>query len=228
VTRVAVIIPAGGAGSRMGGVLKPLIPLHGTAVLAHSIAPFRARADVSAIAVAVPEQLRQNPPAWLIEDERVRLVAGGPERTDSVRNALAAITDEVHVLLVHDAARPLVSDDLIERCIAEAARGHSVIAALPVVDTIKEIDDTGYVVGTPDRNRLWAAQTPQAFPAAVLRQAHERAAADGFTATDDATLVAHYGTRILVVPGDADNIKLTTPVDLTIAEALLARRRAHG
>ena len=223
---VAVVIPAGGAGVRMGGIYKPLLPLLGTPVLAHSIVPFLARADVVALAVAVPEHLTRNPPAWLAADPRVRLVVAGAERTDSVRNALAAIPSDVDVLLVHDAVRPLVSADLIDRCIAEAARGHSVIAAVRVVDTIKEVDDSGRVVDTPDRRRLWAAQTPQAFPAGVLRAAHARAAAEHFSATDDAALVARCGTPVTVVPATPENIKITTPADVTIAEALLARR--HG
>lgn len=227
-TRVAVVLPAGGAGVRMGGVHKTLLPLSGTPMLAHSMAPFLARADVLAVAVAVPEHVRRSPPAWLIEDARVRLVAAGAERTDSVRNALDAITLDVDVVIVHDAARPLVSDALIERCIAEAARGRSVLAAVPVVDTIKEVDESGRVVDTPDRHRLWAAQTPQAFPARVLRHAHARAAAERFTATDDAALVARCGTPVLVVPGAPENIKITTPADVAMAEALLARRRGSG
>jgi 2-C-methyl-D-erythritol 4-phosphate cytidylyltransferase len=228
VTRVGVIIPAGGAGIRMGGVSKTLLPLHGTPVLAHTLAPFCARPDVIAIAIALPEPLLQHPPSWLTADQRVRLVGAGPERADSVRNGLAAITDDVDVLLVHDAARPLVSDDIIERCIAAAAGGRSVIAAVRVIDTIKQVDESGGVVHTLDRSRLWAAQTPQAFPAAVLRAAHVRAAAERFSATDDAALVARCGTPVTVVPGDTANIKITTPADVTIAEALLARRRSSG
>jgi 2-C-methyl-D-erythritol 4-phosphate cytidylyltransferase len=224
VSTVAVVIPAGGAGVRMGGVYKPLLPLLGTPVLAHSIAPFLARDDVLALAVAVPEQLAQNPPAWLVGDPRVRLVAAGAERADSVRSALAVIPLDVDVVLVHDAVRPLVSGDLIDRCITEAARGRSVIAAVPVVDTIKEVDDSGRIVDTPDRRRLWAAQTPQAFPAGVLRAAHARATAERFSATDDAALVERCGTPVTVVPGTPENIKITTPADIAVAEALLARR----
>jgi 2-C-methyl-D-erythritol 4-phosphate cytidylyltransferase len=224
VSRVAVVIPAGGTGVRMGGVHKALLPLSGTPLLAHTLAPFLARADVVAVAVAVPDQVRQHPPVWLVADDRIRLVAAGAERTDSVRNGLAAITADVDVIVVHDGARPLVGVALIDRCIAEAARGRSVIAAVPVVDTIKEVADDGRIVDTPDRRRLWTAQTPQAFPAGVLRDAHARAAAERITATDDATLVARWGTPVVVVPGAAENIKITTPVDVTIAEALLARR----
>jgi 2-C-methyl-D-erythritol 4-phosphate cytidylyltransferase len=226
VTRVAVVVPAGGAGTRMGGLHKTLLPLSGTPILARSIAPFLDRGDVLAIAIAVPEQVRLNAPAWLVADPRVQLVTGGAQRTDSVRHALDAITLDVDVVLVHDGARPLVSAALIDRCIDEAAHGRSVIAAVPVVDTIKEVDDAGHVVATPQRGRLWAAQTPQAFPATVLRHAHARAAAERFTATDDAALVARCGTSVIVVPGAPENIKITTPADVAVAEALLARRGA--
>jgi 2-C-methyl-D-erythritol 4-phosphate cytidylyltransferase len=228
VTRVAVVVPAGGVGSRMGGVHKAMLPLAGTPVLARSIAPFLARADVLAVAIAVPEHIRQNAPAWLVADVRVRLVPAGAQRSDSVRNGLEAITVGVDVVLVHDGARPLVSAAIIDRCIAEAAHGRSVIAAVPVVDTIKQVDDSGRIVDTPERGLLWAAQTPQAFPAGVLRDAYARAAAEGVTATDDAALVARCGTPVMVVPGEPENIKITTPTDVMVAEALLARRGGRG
>jgi 2-C-methyl-D-erythritol 4-phosphate cytidylyltransferase len=221
--RVAVVVPAGGAGRRMGGVPKAMLDLGGVTVLARSIAPFLARPDVVVVAVAVTPDLMHDAPPWLTADARVRLVAGGAERGDSVRNALASITEDVDIVLVHDAARPLVADAVIERCVAVAAEGRSAIAAVPVIDTIQEIDEGGRVVSTPDRRLLRAAQTPQAFPVAVLRDAYARAAADGVAATDDAALVARYGGTIVVVAGAPENIKITTPADLLVAEALLAR-----
>jgi 2-C-methyl-D-erythritol 4-phosphate cytidylyltransferase len=226
VSRVAVVIPAGGSGRRMGGVRKELLELLGTPVLARTMAPFLARSDVTTIAIAVADALLEDPPAWLLADARVQLVHGGAERTDSVRNALAAIKNDVDIVVVHDAARPLVSGAVIERCIVAASNGRCAIAAIPVVDTIKEVDEGGRVVSTPDRRTLWAAQTPQAFPAAMLRDAHARAAADGIGATDDAALVARYGGTVVVVAGAPENIKITTPADVALAEALLAR--VHG
>jgi 2-C-methyl-D-erythritol 4-phosphate cytidylyltransferase len=212
----------------MGGVHKALLPLAGVPVLARSMAPFLERADVLAIAIALADDVRQNAPAWLITDARVHLAPAGTERGDSVRNALDSLTAGIDVVLVHDGARPLVSAALVGRCIAEAAHGRSVIAAVPVIDTIKQVDDTGRIVGTPERSRLWAAQTPQAFPASVLRHAYARAAAEGIRATDDAALVAHCGTPVMVIPGEPENIKITTPADVTVAEALLARRGGRG
>lgn len=221
--RVAVVVPAGGAGRRMGGVSKPLLDLAGMPLLARTLRPFLARDDVHWVVVALPADLHAAPPSWLLEDARVRTVAGGAERGDSVRHALAAVPPEAEVVLVHDAARPLVPAAVIERCIAAATERRCAIAAVRVADTIKEVDDGGRILGTPDRRRLWAAQTPQAFPADVLRAAHEQARAERVGATDDAALVARYGGTVIVVEGAAENLKITTPTDLVVAEALLAR-----
>jgi 2-C-methyl-D-erythritol 4-phosphate cytidylyltransferase len=131
---------------------------------------------------------------------------------------------QADVILVHDAARPLVSAPVIGRCIAAAAAGRSALAAVPVTDTIQQVDDDGVVVRTPDRALLRAAQTPQAFPAGVLREAHDRAAADGVSATDDAGLVARYGGIVHVVDGEVENLKVTTQLDMLLAAAILSSR----
>ena len=221
---IAVVIPAGGAGQRMGGVAKPLLELAGRSLLQRSVQPFLDRTDVHWIVIALPPELAAAPPHWLMSDRRIDIVAGGAERGDSVRNALAAVPIEADIVLVHDAARPLISAEVIERCIAAAADGLSAIAAIPVTDTVKEVDDGGRVTATPDRRTLWSAQTPQAFPAEVLRNAHARAAADGVSTTDDAALVARYGGTVIVVEGAPENLKITTPADLLIAAALLEQR----
>jgi 2-C-methyl-D-erythritol 4-phosphate cytidylyltransferase len=230
VSRIAVVIPAGGAGRRMGGANKPMLELRGEAVLLRSMQPFLERDDVEWLVVALPQALHAAPPPWLADDPRVRWVAGGAERGDSVRNALNAVPAQADVVLVHDAARPLVSAAVIDRCIRAAVSGRCAVAAVPVVDTIKEVDEGGRITGTPDRRRLWAAQTPQAFPADVLRRAHERARADGVSATDDAALVARYGGTVIIVEGAPENLKITTPADLMFADALLAHfeRTAEG
>jgi 2-C-methyl-D-erythritol 4-phosphate cytidylyltransferase len=223
-SRIAVVIAAGGAGRRMGGVAKPLLELSGQSMLERGIRPFLDRGDVHWVIIALPSDVAAAPPHWLMTDSRIDVVAGGAERGDSVRNALAAVPMEADIVLVHDAARPLVSAEVIDRCIAAAAGGRSAIAAIPVVDTIKEVDDGGRIVATPDRRTLFAAQTPQAFPAEVLRSAHARAAADRVSTTDDAALVARYGGTVIIVEGAPENLKITTPADLTIAAALLESR----
>ena len=224
--RVAVVIPAGGAGRRMGGAYKPLLMLRERPVLAHTLQPFLERADVIAIVIAVPQELLGAPPQWLRDQDRVQLVAGGAERGDSVRNALAAVPDDADIVLVHDAARPLVSAAVIERCVHAAAAGRSVIAAVRVVDTIKDVDEGGRIEGTLDRRRLWAAQTPQAFPLAVLRDAYARALAERVSATDDAALVTRFGGTVTVVEGAPENIKITAPADLAMADALFGQHFA--
>lgn len=220
--RTGVVVAAAGRGTRMGGRRKPFLDLAGLPVLVHSLRPFLLQPSVEAIAVALPAADAARPPAWLTGlDPRVVVVAGGKERGDSVRAAIAALPAELDVILVHDAARPLVSVAIIERAIAGAARGLSMVVAVPVTDTIKEVAADGRIVGTPDRRRLWAAQTPQAFPAALLRAAYQRAEQEGISATDDAALVAHCGGTVVVLEGDRTNLKITTEADLTIAAALL-------
>jgi 2-C-methyl-D-erythritol 4-phosphate cytidylyltransferase len=209
----------------MGGTFKPLLELDGVSVLERSVRPFLDRSDVHWLIVALPPELAATPPHFLMRDVRVDVVAGGAERGDSVRNALVAVPMEADIVLVHDAARPLVSAEVIERCVAAATQGVSAIAAVPVTDTIKEVDAGGRVIRTPDRRTLWAAQTPQAFPAEVLRNAHARAGEQQLRATDDAALVAHFGCTVVIVEGAPENIKITTQADIAIAEALLGVTR---
>lgn len=224
-TRAAVLIPAAGAGRRMGGARKPMLELAGEPLLLHTLRPFLRFPQIVQVIVALPPDAAARPPSWLAElDPRIRVVTGGAERGDSVRSALAATDASIDVVLVHDAARPLVTAAIIERALDAAASGRSVVAGVRPVDTIQQVDASGVIVATPDRRMLRAAQTPQAFPRAVLVDAYARAAADGVSATDDAALVARCGVRVEVIEGDVENLKVTTPTDLVVAEALLARR----
>jgi 2-C-methyl-D-erythritol 4-phosphate cytidylyltransferase len=171
--------------------------------------------------VVLPPEDAASPPAWLLE-LGVTIVAGGEERGDSVWNGLAATPEDAAIVLVHDGARPFVTADVIGR-VLEAARSGAVLAALPVTDTLKEVAADGTVVATPDRARFWQAQTPQGFPRAVILEAHRRARAEGVRATDDAALCERYGIPVRVVEGAADNLKVTRPADLAVAEALARR-----
>jgi 2-C-methyl-D-erythritol 4-phosphate cytidylyltransferase len=211
---------AGGAGRRMGGVRKQYLELAGEPLLLHALRPFLAQTSVEWVVVALPAD-DPEPPAWLAHlDARIRTVPGGVERGDSVRAGLEAVPEDADVVLVHDAARPLVRAAVIERAIAEAATGVGAVVSVPVADTIKVVAD-GVIAETADRSRLWQAQTPQAFPRAMIVDAYRRAAADGAAATDDAALVERYGGRVVVVEGDRSNLKVTTEADLAVAEALL-------
>lgn len=229
--RAAVVIAAGGAGRRMGGaragVRKQYLELLGEPVLVHSLRPFLAHPAIGWAVVALPPEDLADPPSWLTGlDPRIVLVAGGAERGDSVRLALEAVPEEAEVVLVHDAARPLISRAVIDRALEAALTGIGAIAAVPLADTLKEVDAEGRITGTPDRHRFWRAQTPQAFPRRLLLDAARRAAADGYQATDDAALVEHYGGTVIVVAGAPENLKVTTPADLAVAEALLRERSA--
>lgn len=221
----AVVVAAGGAGRRMGGVRKQYLELLGEPVLAHSLRPFLSHPAVGWVVVAIPEEDLDDPPEWLTRlDPRITLVAGGAERGDSVRNALEAVPEEAEVVLVHDAARPLVDPETIDRAINASLEGVGAVAAVPMADTLKEVDEEGRITATPDRRRFWRAQTPQAFPRRMLLDAARRAAEDGYEATDDAALVEHYGGKVIVVEGSPENFKVTTPVDLLLAESILVAR----
>lgn len=164
----------------------------------------------------------------LPEDKDIRIVAGGETRQESVRLGLAALPDDVDVVLVHDAARPLVPVEIVDAVAAAVRDGApAVVPGLPLADTVKQIDPgTNLVTGTPERALLRAVQTPQGFRRDVLAKAHETVPGDGEGATDDAGMVERTGVQVVVVPGHEEAFKVTRPLDLVLAEAVLARRRA--
>jgi 2-C-methyl-D-erythritol 4-phosphate cytidylyltransferase len=225
---VHVLIAAAGSGRRMGADgNKLLLPLAGRPVLAWTLQAVTRCRGIRWIGVigrpvdhgAIEACVRSVSP-----DCPVQLVAGGETRQDSVRHGLAALPSEATGVLIHDGARCLAEPELFERCHAHVAAGEAVVAATPVTDTIKRVDDGGCIVETPDRSRLWAAQTPQGFPVDRLREAHGRATALGWTVTDDASLFERLGWPVRVLESSRSNIKLTTPIDLRLAEAVLAGR----
>lgn len=227
--RVGVAVPAAGSGRRMGGVRKPFLELAGEPVLVHALRPFLADPRVVSVVVALAADDAAAPPAWLTAlDGRVGVVAGGATRAASVRNALAALPGDVDVVAVHDAARPLVTPEVVGRCIDTAVAGEGAVAGCRAVDTMKEVDGEGRIVGTPERARLWHAHTPQVFPAVVARRAYAADPDALASATDDAALAEAVGAVVRMVDGGAENLKVTEPGDLPIAEAILARRRARG
>lgn len=219
--KAAAVIPAGGSGARMGagGRPKQYLELGGEPVLLRALRPILAHPDVAWVIVALPADDVEDPPFPL--PEGVITVEGGAERGDSVRRALDAVPREADVVLIHDGARPLVTGAVVERVLDAAARGSGAIAAVPVADTLKRVADDGTVTDTVDRRDLWRAQTPQAFPRAMIMDAYRRAAEEAVLATDDAALVERYGGRVVVVEGDTRNLKLTRPYDLVLAELLL-------
>ena len=215
-------MPAAGAGRRMGGIRKAFLELDGQPILLRAIRPFLETRGVECVVVALPPDQAAHPPAWLTgADPRVRVVAGGATRGDSVAAAVAALPPAVEVVLVHDGARPLVARGLVERCLRAAAAGRAVVAGVPAVDTLKEVDASGRVVRTPPRGRYWHAQTPQAFPRPLLERAYRRARENGVEGTDDASLVELLGGEVEMVEGSPRNLKVTRPEDLILAGCLL-------
>lgn len=228
---LGVIIAAGGAGSRMqAGSSKQLLDLAGRPVLAHSVALFDSRTGVAAIVIAIEPDDIERCRTEVVEKYSfgrvTAVVAGGSNRAESVKAALEALDLAADTVLVHDGARPLFPAGLLENGLAELEKGpDGVVFGVPVVDTIKEVDAGGAVLSTPERGRLWAAQTPQIFRREALERAYRMPAAVLAQATDDAMLVEIAGGKVKMVMGSDENIKITTPVDLAVAAEILRRRR---
>jgi 2-C-methyl-D-erythritol 4-phosphate cytidylyltransferase len=220
---VGVVIVAGGNGTRAGGEeLKQFRWVAGKPMLLHSVQAFMARPDVGTVVVVLPHQYAGDPPPWLFQCDVDRLLVslGGRTRSESVANGLDDLPDEAEIVLVHDAARPLVGASTIDRVVAAVRDGRSVVAALPVVDTLKEVDEDGRIVRTIAREPLWRAQTPQGFPRRIIVDAHRRARAERVTATDDAALLERLGMPVHVVRGSERALKVTDADDFARVDAL--------
>lgn len=222
---VGVVIVAGGSGTRAGGgELKQFRWVAGKPMLLHSVQTFMARPDVGTVVVVLPSQYAGDPPPWLFQCDvdRLLLSLGGRTRSESVANGLDDLPDEAEIVLVHDAARPLVGAATIDRVVEKVRAGRSAIAALPVVDTLKAVGEDGRIVATVPRDGLWRAQTPQGFPRRVLVDAHRRARADRIDATDDAALLERLGLPVDVVRGSERALKVTDAGDFARVDALFA------
>jgi 2-C-methyl-D-erythritol 4-phosphate cytidylyltransferase len=204
----------------------------GVPMLLRALRPFTGHPDVAHVVVALPPGDAERPPVWLADlvGGALSVVPGGPERSDSVAHGLAALPGVCVVILVHDAARPLVDRATIDAVIAAARRGEGAVPAIPLGDTVKEATEAAgqpasgagpLVNRTIPRERLWRAQTPQGFPRTLLEEAHARARHDGVRATDDAALVERLGAPVRLVPGSPLNFKVTTEDDFRLAERLL-------
>jgi 2-C-methyl-D-erythritol 4-phosphate cytidylyltransferase len=215
----AVIVAAGGS-RRMGGFDKLLAPLGGRTVLEHSLAAFVQHLAIATLVVVVSEA-NQAAIEELVGDvaPSARVVLGGVRRRDSVRAGLGALP-RCEYVLVHDGARPLVTSQMIDAALAGAKEKDAAICAIQVADTVKQVDNYGFSRRTLDREGLWLAQTPQAFRLELLLRAHAAYAED---VTDDAMLIEHLGLPVRIVAGSTRNLKVTTPDDLVLAEALLGQ-----
>lgn len=229
-----VLIPAAGMGRRMGTrINKQYLQLGGRPILARTLELFERHPAIKSIYPIIPaEEIDFFKEQVLPECHLTKLagvVPGGKERQDSVRNGLqqlqmAGIQPDA-VILIHDGVRPLFNPELIAPLIDTAVLKGAAVVGVPVKDTIKEVEDE-QVVATPERERLWQVQTPQAFRFELLFRAYQRAAQEDYLGTDDASLVERLGVRPVMIEGDYRNLKITTPEDLLIAEALLGAGEA--
>ena len=211
--RLCAVIPAAGAGTRLGApVPKALIEVAGKPILFHTIDRLSSAVEIARIVVPVPPDEREAL-CRRYADERLTFVDGGASRTNSVAAALKALGAPSGLVLIHDAARPLVDPEVVRRVVEAAVVSGAAIAAAPAVDTIKEADESGCVTRTLARERLWLVQTPQIFEAGLLARAYE-AADPGTNVTDDSALVEALGAPVRVVASGRDNFKITTPDDL--------------
>ena len=223
---VGVVIVAAGSSvrTRAGGdpELKQLRWLAGKPMLLHALQAFQARSDVAMVVCVLPQRYAGDPPPWIFQCdlERMLISVGGRTRGESVRNGLEDLPADCRLVLIHDAARPFTASSMIDRVVAAAREGQGAVAALPVVDTLKEVDEQGRIVRTVDRTRLWRAQTPQGFPRDMIEAAHRSALEASINATDDAALCEREGHRVVVVRGSERALKVTEEGDFARAEAL--------
>lgn len=229
--KAVVVVPAGGTGTRMGARLpKQYLELAGAPLLVHTLRALARAASVAGLVVAVPAA-RVEATRRLLRRYRLsrpcEVVAGGADRQESVWLGLQAVPAGVRWIVVHDAVRPFIGRDLVERLLAAARRWGAATCGLEVRETVKRVKGA-MVESTVDRDGLWLVQTPQAFSRDLLWEGHEQARRDGFTGTDDAVLVERVGGRVAMVPGLPQNIKITTPEDLRVARLWLTTRRASS
>lgn len=216
--KCGAVIVAAGCGERLKAAKPKAFVMLGTKPLfQYSLDIFLAHPQINEVVLAVPEEEVSS-----FSKTPYKIVKGGATRQESVTCGLAALSPDCEAVLVHDAARPFVNAAILDRLIASLAQKKSCIAAWPVSDTLKASQE-GVITHTIDRSSLWAAQTPQAFPVAILKQALSKAAKENFVGTDEASLVERLGVKVHLVIGDARNIKVTTPEDWTLAEAVLKR-----
>ncbi len=228
-TSTIALVPAAGRGLRMGGsVPKQYRAVGGVPLVVHSLRVLEAAPSIDAIILAVPPADIAYCRTEIVDAHRfakvIKVVAGGEERQDSVRLALAAVDERFDIVLVHDAVRPFLTLQMVEEVIVAARKSGGAIIALPMRDTVKQVGTNQAIERTVDRAPLWLAQTPQAFRRDWLQEAHRKAHFEGIKATDDAFLFEWMGRAVVVVEGNGENIKVTRPEDMIIGEAILASR----
>lgn len=232
--KIAVVIPAAGSGKRMGtNEIKTFLKLRGRDLIEWTLLPFVTCGWIDQIVVVGRKQEEERFAALLdkLRNElsekgqicpTMSFIIGGSDRLESVDNGLHQLLDDINFVMVHDGARPLVSEEVIERCLDDVFEHNSSVVCVPVKDTIKIASDDHFVESTPDRSRLFSIQTPQCFERNLLLRAYEQGKIQGLTVTDDSGLVEAFGHPVKLTLGSYNNIKVTTPEDLLLAEQILA------
>jgi len=224
----SVVVPAGGSGTRMGGVRKPFLEVCGQPLLYHTIESLQRTPGCAEVIPVLPAEEYGNAGLALQLKQRFgidRMALGGRTRQASALAGLELVREDLAVVLIHDAVRPLVEPELVRRVADAAEEFGAAIAAVPVAETIKEVGMSRAIQATLPRERLWLARTPQGFRKDLILKAHYAARDQGFCGTDDAQLVERLGVQVRIVQDSYDNLKITTPEDLVIAEAVLSWRR---
>ena len=221
----AALIVAAGQGLRVGGPIpKQFLKLDGLPILSHTLRTFDMSRLFEAIVLVVPESefefCQHEVIAPVSPRTPIKLTAGGDIRQESVYNGLKALSHTKGIVAIHDGVRPFVTCDQIRNCMQEAKRHKACILGIPATDTLKRVSEEGTIQSTLDRSNTWIAQTPQVFQFELILRAHEAAAKTGHTVTDDAMLVEDIGQPVRIIHGSRNNIKITTPEDLAMAEAL--------
>jgi len=225
--RVSAIIPAAGQGKRVGESENKLyLYIKDKPVIIHTLFALKKVKQITEIilVIAADEEDLCHRTLNKFHIEGIITTTGGEKRQTSVANGLARVSDDSELILIHDGARPFVSNSIITKVINEAGLYGAAVAAIPITDTIKEGDEKGFVKSTLKRVNLWSVQTPQVFSSNLIKKAHRSAAADGFTGTDDAMLVERLWHPVKIVKGSPENIKITTPEDFIIAEEILEKK----
>ena len=227
--QVVALILAAGLGKRMGAERKkPYLLLAGKPILSHTLGEFEECQSIDGIVLVVEKHEIDHARTAVLDTfgcrKVIRVVAGGPKRQDSVWEGIKALKGECELVMVHDGVRPFISQALLHKAVDTTRKSGATVVAVPVKDTIKVASPEKQIVKTLDRETLWAVQTPQTFNHDLLKRAHEKARQDGFYGTDDASLVERIGVPVRIIDGSYENIKITTPEDLVLAEALLQKR----
>jgi 2-C-methyl-D-erythritol 4-phosphate cytidylyltransferase len=223
--KVKAIIAAGGRGERIGGILpKQFVEIKKKPILSYTVEKFEKCELINEIILVVPEDYMSFCSYNIVDvgdfKKVKRILSGGKERQDSVYKGLSALSKDTDIVLIHDGVRPFISTDKINKSIEMCKKEKAVILALPVNDTVKKVEEE-YIITTLDRDKLWIAQTPQTFEYKLILEAYKKAIEVGFTGTDDSSLVERLGFKVRALEGESQNIKITTPEDLVLAERMI-------